>query len=85
LRLGSGSDPLPEIEIAGQKTRLAASSGLAIATAPARVGRPHFRIVRAGKTVIEKQSDWSIREGDDIIDALYVGGSSNRRYVQPGH
>lgn len=72
-----------EIEIAGQKTRVAALAGLAIATAPAQVGRPLFRILRAGKIAVEKESDWQIHAEGNRVDPLYVGGSTTRALVLP--
>jgi hypothetical protein len=61
-----------------------AGAGLAVLAAPARVGRPVFRIVRDGKPVVEKISDWSIGAAAAAEDPLYVGGSSNRPFVKGG-
>jgi hypothetical protein len=62
----------------------AAGAGLAVLQVPARVGRPVFRIVRDGKPVVEKISDWSIGAAAAAEDPLYVGGSSNRPFVKGG-
>jgi hypothetical protein len=70
-----------EIEIAGRKTRKAAPAGLALASTPARSGRPTFRVNRDGRTVVEKQSDWQIQSEEDRVDPLYVGGSTTRPFA----
>src|SRR5262249_42732584 len=49
-----------EIEVAGHITRQKAPAGLAVIKAPANVGRPIFRIVRDGKIIISRPSDWTI-------------------------
>ena len=49
-----------EIEIAKHRYKKEFSSGLAVLNAPAEVGRPIFRILRAGATVLEKVGDWMI-------------------------
>jgi hypothetical protein len=67
-----------EIQIDGQTWWANADAGMAILTAPLRLGRPVFRVIRNGQTVVERQSDWEIRQKLDWEDALYVGGSSTR-------
>ncbi len=64
--------------------RLEANAGLSVLRAPARLGRPEFQIVRDGKPVVEKQSDWIINGHPDAEDPLYVGGSTNRAFVRGG-
>jgi hypothetical protein len=64
--------------------RLDANAGLSVLQAPAHVGYPEFQIVRDGKPVIELQSRWSITGHPDAEDPLYVGGSSNRSFIQGG-
>jgi hypothetical protein len=61
-----------------------AGAGLAVLDAPARFGRPIMRILRDGKTVAEKVSDWEIADHPQAEDPLYVGGSSNRSFVKGG-
>jgi hypothetical protein len=72
-----------EIAIAGQTYRQAKPPGLASLRAPAAPGKPVFRIVRAGRVVVEKISDWSISGAFKIENPEYVGGSSTRQFV-PG-
>jgi hypothetical protein len=48
------------------------------------VGCPEFQIIRDGKPVIELQSRWSITGHPNAEDPLYVGGSSNRNFIQGG-
>lgn len=64
--------------------RSEAGSGLAVLKTPARIGRPLFRIVREGKTVVEKVSDWEIIGNSSVEDPLYAGGGSNRVFVRGG-
>ena len=64
--------------------RLEASAGLSVLKAPARLGRPEFQIVRDGKPVVEKQSDWVIIDRPSAEDPLYVGGSTNRAFIRGG-
>jgi hypothetical protein len=64
--------------------RLDANAGLTVLRAPARLGRPQFQIVRDGKVVVAKQSDWRIVEHPSAEDPLYVGGSTNRAFVHGG-
>jgi hypothetical protein len=64
--------------------RSEAGAGLAVLQAPARLGRPMLRIVRDGKAVVEKASDWGIADYPPAEDPLYVGGSSNRPFVRGG-
>jgi hypothetical protein len=61
-----------------------AGAGLAVLKAPAQIGRPAFRILRDGKTIVEKISDWAIGENPAAEDPLYVGGGSNRPFVRGG-
>jgi hypothetical protein len=64
--------------------RSEASPGLAVLHAPARLGRPLLRIVRDGKPVVEKVSDWEIADRPSAEDPLYVGGATNRPFVRGG-
>jgi glycosyl hydrolase family 71 len=61
-----------------------AGAGLAVLQAPARLGRPMLRILRDGKAVAEKASDWEIAGDPAAEDPLYAGGSSNRPFVRGG-
>jgi hypothetical protein len=70
-----------EIELNGQHFRRQAPVGMETMRAPASPGRPIFRILRHDKPVIELSSDWSIVKQEDALDPIYVGGSSNRRFV----
>jgi Glycosyl hydrolase family 71 len=73
-----------EIRQGGTVQRSDAGAGLAVLAAPARLGKPDFRILRDGKTVAEKASDWEIVDQPAAEDPLYVGGSSNRPFVRGG-
>jgi hypothetical protein len=48
-------------------------------------GRPVFRIIRNGKIVVEKISDWTIDAHPTTANADYFGGSSTREFrATPG-
>jgi len=63
---------------------LEADAGLSVLKAPARLGQPEFQIIRDGKPVVEKRSDWTIIDRSSAEDPLYVGGSTNRAFVRGG-
>ncbi|HEY6256410.1 MAG TPA: endo-1,3-alpha-glucanase family glycosylhydrolase, partial [Xanthobacteraceae bacterium] len=69
-----------QIEIAGHTFESSANAGMASLLAPARPGRPVFRILRNGRVELEKQSDWEIVAHPDRDDTLYVGGSTTRKF-----
>lgn len=71
-----------DIEIAGRKYERDVPAGLSTMQVPAQLGRPTFRVVRRGETILEKVSDWVIEEAPDFEDPTYVGGSSNRLFVK---
>jgi glycosyl hydrolase family 71 len=73
-----------EIRQGDTMQRSDAGAGLAVLEAPARLGRPILRILRDGKAVAEKVSDWEIADHPQAEDPLYVGGSSNRPFVRGG-
>jgi hypothetical protein len=73
-----------EIRQGDSVQRSDADAGLAVLQAPARLGRPILRILRDGKAVAEKLSDWQIAGHPAAEDPLYVGGSSNRPFVRGG-
>ncbi len=74
-----------EIEIGGQVYRGSAPAGLSNFRAPAAVGTPIFRIYRNQSLVLEKPGDWPIEAAPGAASALYVGGSSTRKFVRiPG-
>ncbi len=51
---------------------------------PRTSDRPVLRILRDGRAVAEKVSDWEIEDHPQAEDPLYVGGSSNRPFVRGG-
>lgn len=53
-------------------------AGLQTLRAPTGVGTPVFSLVRGGRLVLRKVSDWPIRAKPDRHDATYGGGSSTR-------
>jgi len=66
------------IELGDTKRSVDTVEGLTTLRVPATEGRPLFRIVRNGRTVVEKVGDWTIEANPDRESALYVGGSSAR-------
>lgn len=67
-----------EITQGNDVVRAEAPAGLASLKAPARPGRPVFRIVRDGQTVVEQTSKWTITDQAEYENLLYYGGSSTR-------
>ena len=72
-----------EIEINGQRKDSDVGAGLQALRAPAAPGRPTFRIIRGGKVVVEKVSDWNIEGQPSQHVPDYFGGSSTRTFVPP--
>ncbi len=70
-----------EIEQAGHKVSMLAV-GFTILRAPARLGRPTFRIYRGGRIVVEKVSDWAINANQAASNPVYFGGSSTRLFMR---
>ena len=70
-----------EIEIDGKTYRQQAGAGLVAFRAPAAPGQPEFRILRGGKTIVDKRSDWTIDAHPAASSPLYFGGSSTRAFV----
>jgi hypothetical protein len=56
--------------------------GLQIIRAPLAPGRPRFRLVRDGATVIDLESAFTVQTGSRYQDLLYRSGSSNRAPVE---
>jgi hypothetical protein len=71
-----------EVEIAGRRYGAEVNAGVAELRAPAEIGRPLFRIVRQGTTIVEKLSDWQIEAHPDVEDPSYAGGSSTRPFAR---
>jgi hypothetical protein len=71
-----------QIEIAGHRVSRAVPAGLRILETNAVLGRPVFRIERAGKTIVEKASDWEIVDNAEFENPVYFGGSSTRAFVK---
>jgi hypothetical protein len=71
-----------QIEIAGRTYEQRGVPGITSCRAPAAPGRPIFRIVRAGRTILEKASDWTIVAEFNSENPEYVGGSSTRQFVR---
>jgi hypothetical protein len=69
-----------EIEQGGEVVRKEAPAGLATFSAPLREGRPALRIRRDGRVVREVVSDWEAKQGGDVEDPVYHGGSSTREF-----
>jgi hypothetical protein len=67
-----------EIETGGKTTRFEAKAGLAAFRTRARIGRPTFRLIRNGMTVLSVTSDFDIVDVSDYQNLLYHGGSSDR-------
>ncbi len=72
-----------EIELNGVRRQRAAAAGLAEFRLPAEPGTPKFRIIRAGRVVVETTSIWPIAQEESALDPIYAGGSSNRPGVSP--
>src|SRR5579884_2089571 len=67
-----------EIELGGRTAREEAPEGMTSFRIPLRPGRPVFRLVRGGRTVITLASPWEIRDRVVFQDLLYRAGCSNR-------
>lgn len=72
-----------EIELNGKTHRMDALSGITSFKVPLAVGRPLFRLRRAGKPVVQVRGDWEIVERVEYQDLLYRAGSSARK-SEPG-
>ena len=70
-----------QIELAGRQVEKSVPAGLQVMTMPASPGRAVFRIIRNGKTIVEKVSDWLIDANANIANPDYFGGSSTRAFV----
>ncbi|MCM8732548.1 glycoside hydrolase family 71 protein [Hephaestia sp. GCM10023244] len=70
-----------QIELNGKVWRQSVGAGLQILTIPAQAGRPCFRLLRAGKSVITLPAAVEIADKPVFKDGLYGGGSSLRPYV----
>ncbi|WP_211455068.1 glycoside hydrolase family 71 protein [Collimonas antrihumi] len=70
-----------EIESGGKRTRLHVNAGLNVLRALAAAGKPTFTLSRRGRTILRRVSDWNIDPLPTKEDALYVGGSTSRRFV----
>jgi hypothetical protein len=70
-----------QIDLAGKTTEKTVAAGLQTLKAPASPGRPIFRIIRNGRTVAEKESDWSIDANPNNSNPDYFGGSSTRVFA----
>jgi hypothetical protein len=69
-----------QIELNGRRAERDVGSGLQVFSLPASPGRPAFRILREGKTVAEKTSDWGIDAHPTVSTVDYFGGSSTRAF-----
>jgi hypothetical protein len=70
-----------EIVAGGRTFEKDAGPGLAVFTVPAVVGRPMFRIVRAGAVVAQVEAHYAIGSVGAVPNLFYYGGSSNRPVV----
>ncbi len=70
-----------QIELAGRQVEMSVPAGLQVIKMPASPGRPVFRIIRSGKTIVEKVSDWLIDADAKNANPDYFGGSSSRAFV----
>jgi len=72
-----------EIELNGQRTDADMPAGLRVLRVAASPGRPIFRILREGRVVVQKVSDWTIdgKPARHVPD--YFGGSSTRTFIAP--
>jgi hypothetical protein len=69
-----------QIELNGRRAERDVGAGLQVLSLPASPGRPVFRILRDGNTVVEKTSDWTIDAHPTVSTADYFGGSSTRAF-----
>jgi len=73
-----------EIELNGVRRRQSSAAGIGEFRLPAEPGTPKFRIIRAGRVIVETTSIWPIVEEETALDPVYAGGSSNRPAVLAG-
>ena len=66
----------------GEPTEFFAPEGFSAHSVAAQAGRPSFRLLRAGASLIDLPGYWMISGNPDKIDPLYRGGSSNRKIVE---
>jgi Glycosyl hydrolase family 71. len=71
-----------EIEIGGKTFKQEATAGITSFKIPIAPGRPRFRLVRDGTTVIDFESAFDIRMKTVFQDFLYRAGSSSRPPIQ---
>lgn len=71
-----------EIDIGGKTYQQRAPAGITSFKAPLAAGRPQFRLVRDGSTVIDFESAFDIRDKVEFQDFLYRAGSSSRPPVE---
>ncbi len=69
-----------EITVGPTTRRDNVGAGLQILLAPAQPGKPRFRILRDGRPVLEKVSDWTIEETAEKLNPAYFGGSTTRTF-----
>ena len=70
-----------QIELADRTAELSVAAGVHILKMPANPGRPIFRIMRNGQTIVERASNWLIETKADISNPDYFGGSSTRNFI----
>jgi hypothetical protein len=70
-----------EIAVGGRTFEKDVGAGLAVFTVPAAIGRPVFRIVRAGAVVAQVEAHYAIGPVGAVPNLFYYGGSSNRPVV----
>ena len=69
-----------EIKQGSERVKADVEGGLQVLKMPAKVGRPVFRIIRNGRTILQKESDWTIDGDPKVANAEYFGGSSTRAF-----
>lgn len=72
-----------EIELNGRRTDADVQAGLQVLRIAASPGRPIFRVLREGRVVVQKVSDWTIDSNPTRHVPDYFGGSSTRAFVPP--
>ncbi|MFK8252347.1 endo-1,3-alpha-glucanase family glycosylhydrolase [Ancylobacter terrae] len=70
-----------QIETSAGTTERQVDAGVQLLRAPIAPGRPRFRLIRDGTTVIDLESAFNVRTASDYQDLLYRAGSSTRAPV----
>jgi hypothetical protein len=71
-----------EIQIGPDREQRMVAAGLVALTTQAKPGRPVFRIIREGKVILEKVSDWAVDPSPSTANPMYFGGSSTRSFAR---